>query len=574
MADFEVQNSDRSPANLFIVGSMKCGTTILFDFLTSHEEVAGGDTKEIHFFSLYHEKGEAWYAERFNNSGHARYYLDASPTYFDMCLDIPTAERIKDSCPNAKIILLIRNPIERAASQFNHLKKINKLPFLQELTFDDMISRSWPEQNARELENTRAMLVNFSRYEKKIEKFVQVFGYENVMAIHNDDLRAAGDVVVDQVFDFLGLKTPAGVDFSQQLYKHGSDKIKLSQENFFSLLKELGDDYYRACQIVSVQRPHSSQSDKSFNQPVGALVGEVGVGEDGWLFLATGSNNVLEMYLEDAEVHGDVCNRWHGIIKERSERLALTGADYYHVMLPEKMTALGEKLHWPIDNRRSRGKTFSETAPESIRKNIVNFIPYLLSLPEREKYFLKTDSHWNHYGAFLCYQLICSTLGFKIRNELIQRPKSTGELVFDLGVKLPDTPVERAAFAQYRADARLVNDEGLVSYKRANNLENEGSLHTGSLVEFENSEAPNKRRIIIFGDSFCEYRDHLLTALLAETFEHTTFVWSTSIDYSLCDRLRPDVVFCLMTERFMARSPNDSFNLEEYVAARLAGLKR
>ena len=128
-------------------------------------------------------------------------------------------------------------------------------------------------------------------------------------------------------------------------------------------------------------------------------------------------------------------------------------------------------------------------------------------------------------------------------------------------------------FFQYREDAKLISDEGLVRYKKTNGLENEGSLHVGSMVEFENAAAPNKNRVLIFGDSFCECRDHLLTALMAETFEYTAFIWSTSIDYSVCEKLKPDFVFCLMTERFMARIPDDTFNLSSYVEARLTGLQ-
>lgn len=563
----------RGARNLFIVGSMNCDTTILFDFLTGHSGISGGDTKEIRLFSLNYDKGTDWHWERLEHSDEGPYYLDASPTCFDMCLDVPAAERINEFCPNAKVIILIRNPIERAASHFNHLRTIKKLPFLQGVTFDDVIARQWPACDSKDLESVRSMLIGFSRYEKKIEKFVEIFGYDNVIVIHNDDLRASEESVVSQVFDFLEMDVPQGVDFSKPRYNHETE-ITLSRETFFSLLEELGDDYYRACKIVKVRRLIAYEMSREFNQPVGALVGEVGVGEGGWLFLAAGSNNVLEMYVEDEGAHQEVCTRWHGVVEERAKRLSAIGSRYFHVMLPEKITALGEKLHWPIDTSRSRGATFSMSAPTRVRGNIIDFIPYLLSLPNREKYFLKTDSHWNNHGAFLCYQLVCSSLGFKVRNDLLQRPKIEGSLVFDLGVKLPDRPQERAEFVQYRSDARLINDEGLVRYKKDNNLVNEGSLHVGSLVEFENTNAPNKHKIIIFGDSFCEYRDHLLTALMAETFEHTIFVWSTSIDYSICEQLQPDIVFCVMTERFMARVPDDTFDLRTYVETRLAGLQK
>jgi hypothetical protein len=237
------------------------------------------------------------------------------------------------------------------------------------------------------------------------------------------------------------------------------------------------------------------------------------------------------------------------------------------------MTVLGSKLHWPIDLTRSRGIKFNATAPSSIRGNIVDLITYVKSLDGPEKLYLQTDSHWNYVGAFVAYQLINSFLGFELRNELISRPKHEGNLVFDLGSKLPDQPREKTHFANFRQDSELVSDDGLVRYKRAHKAEGEGSLHVGSYVEFKNDSAPNKETIIIFGDSFSEYRDHLLTALMAETFARTIFVWSANIDYSLCEAVKPDVVFSFMTERFMARRPDDNFDLKDYTQKKLAALE-
>jgi len=59
----------RSIPNLFIVGSMKCGTTILHDFLTECPEIIGArgkeTRKEVHYFSLHEDKGTTWYLDHF-----------------------------------------------------------------------------------------------------------------------------------------------------------------------------------------------------------------------------------------------------------------------------------------------------------------------------------------------------------------------------------------------------------------------------------------------------------------------------------------------------------------------------
>ena len=75
-------------------------------------------------------------------------------------------------------------------------------------------------------------------------------------------------------------------------------------------------------------------------------------------------------------------------------------------------------------------------------------------------------------------------------------------------------------------------------------------------------------------NSFSEYRPHLLTGLLAETFRTVLFVWSTSIDYGLVERFRPDVVITEMAERFIKNLPErnipvDGFDLDSFVLDRI-----
>lgn len=557
--------------NLFIVGAMKCGTTILYDFLTQHADISGGVTKECHYFSLYHDKGDAWYLDQFRQAGDARYLLDASPTYFDMALDHPTAERIKSFSPDARIIILVRNPVERAASHFHHLKTINKRPELEHLSFDDLVARNWPATaNPKALETVLDMVLGFSRYAGKITRYIEVFGKDNVLVIHNDDLWAHGAAVMDQVFGFLDLQPPQGSDFTKKKYVHSETRVPIATTRHFSLLQDFGQDYYMSCKGIDARRPVAPPGSPAFNQPVGALLNEVGVGEDGWLYLATGSNNALGMFIEPETEHLAICSKWHGVVRSRRDRLAAIGARHIHMMIPEKMTVLGDKLHWPFDTGRSRGLTFNRTAPADIQGNLVDLVRYFRKLDNVERFYSRTDSHWNSLGAFVAYQLVCSSLGFAIRNELLQRPNLTGEMVLDLASKLPDRPREAPVFKIFRQDSVIVSDAGLVRFKRDNRLENDGRLHTGSIISYRHDAAPNRQRIVIFGDSFSEYRDHLLTALMAETFAETTFVWSADIDYKLCDEIRPDIVFCFMTERFTFRVPADNLDIRAYAAQRIA----
>jgi alginate O-acetyltransferase complex protein AlgJ len=95
-------------------------------------------------------------------------------------------------------------------------------------------------------------------------------------------------------------------------------------------------------------------------------------------------------------------------------------------------------------------------------------------------------------------------------------------------------------------------------------------MFRGVAVQFQNSR-PNcdKRRVLIFGDSFSEYRPHLLTGLLAETFQSVMFVWSAAIDYKIVESFRADIVLTEMAERFMKTLPDDNFDNQAFVLDRI-----
>jgi hypothetical protein len=112
-----------------IVGECKCGTSSLYHYLTRHPQILethgnGIDdylgTKELRFFDRYYAKGLDWYMSRFPETDDNQITGEASPEYFGrtMCL-----ERIKQALPDVKIIVLLRNPVDRLYSHFHHMMK-------------------------------------------------------------------------------------------------------------------------------------------------------------------------------------------------------------------------------------------------------------------------------------------------------------------------------------------------------------------------------------------------------------------------------------------------------------------
>jgi Sulfotransferase domain len=127
--------------NLFIVGVSKAGTTSLFNYLARHPQVCASDVKEVGFFAaLRYEKALGpidGYARHFAHCEQQAYAMEATPGYFYG--GQPLAHGMKTLCPSARVILSLREPIDRCWSWFQFGKSRLRLP--QELTFDAYLDR-------------------------------------------------------------------------------------------------------------------------------------------------------------------------------------------------------------------------------------------------------------------------------------------------------------------------------------------------------------------------------------------------------------------------------------------------
>jgi hypothetical protein len=108
---------------IIVVGAQKCGTSALHRWLVDYAGVSaprdpesGKALKEVHFFTNNWDRGSPWYESHFESTCS----VDASPNYLS---DTRAHERLKSVVPDAKIVICLRNPIDRAFSQYNHYKQ-------------------------------------------------------------------------------------------------------------------------------------------------------------------------------------------------------------------------------------------------------------------------------------------------------------------------------------------------------------------------------------------------------------------------------------------------------------------
>lgn len=198
----------RLPApNFFIVGAAKAGTTSLHAYLSSHPQVFMSALKEPHYFADFDVSRELDnflpvirsrrdYHDLFKNSDGYIAVGEASPSY--LC-DPVAAKRIKSAIPTAKIIISLRNPVDRAYSHY--LMEFNRgtetLPFDKALECD---------LRRREMGwGKAAQYTELGLYADQVRSFLNVFGRDQVLIILFEDLVRDTNGTMQQVARFLGI---------------------------------------------------------------------------------------------------------------------------------------------------------------------------------------------------------------------------------------------------------------------------------------------------------------------------------------------------------------------------------
>jgi len=125
--------------NFLIIGAQKCGTSYIFNHLMSHPQIVKPAKKEVNYFSWFYSKGLEWYKNHFpelhNTDENNKKFLtgEATTNYLFHPL---TPMRVKKIIPDVKIIVSLRNPIDRA---YSHYQMSVKNGF-ETLSFEDVIA--------------------------------------------------------------------------------------------------------------------------------------------------------------------------------------------------------------------------------------------------------------------------------------------------------------------------------------------------------------------------------------------------------------------------------------------------
>ncbi len=228
----------------FIVGTPKSGTTSLFKYLEEHPQVFVPSIKEPHFFAFPEVKNTYYKTKIINNKPdylklykQAKSFKAAGDFSTSYLKNSKTAQRIYDFNPQAKIIIVLRNPVERAISHY--LMDYNlgyvKAPLKEIITY--------PKKHALFYNQ----YISLGEYEAQIQKYTQVFPKEQILIFSSNQFFNNTQKVLQNVFQFLEIKEDISINLGQKHNQYNVPKYsfvqKLTQSSTLIKLKNLVPEF-------------------------------------------------------------------------------------------------------------------------------------------------------------------------------------------------------------------------------------------------------------------------------------------------------------------------------------------
>jgi hypothetical protein len=203
--------------DFLIVGAQKCGTTSLYEYLAEHPQVMPALTKEVHYFDVRYPRGMSWYRAHFGLRRPGRITGEASPYY----LFHPAApQRIKSDVPRAKLIVMLRDPAERAVSHYHHSVDWG----FETLSLEDAIrheperldgeaSRIASDPTYRGLDYQHLSYLSRGVYADQLELWLSLFPREQMLVLNSHDFFDDPATGFNRVLDFLELPPQSRTEY-------------------------------------------------------------------------------------------------------------------------------------------------------------------------------------------------------------------------------------------------------------------------------------------------------------------------------------------------------------------------
>ncbi|EKD32652.1 MAG: sulfotransferase [uncultured bacterium] len=245
------------------IGVHKGGTSWIHACLYEHPQIFMPPDKELHFFSRNYEKGIEWYLNHFKLRGSNQICGEISPTYMHS-IDAP--DRIFNYNKKIKLIVSLRNPVDRALSAYKYAKQIGEIK---------------PSTSFETALNQDPAYIEYGLYGKQLERYLNFFDKSQILIVLYDDIKKDPAAFMRKIYHFIGVeenfrsrfiekkvnvsKGVPKIPFIDKLLKKTADTLRsiglghlvwsLGRSRLIELMLEFNtDDFNKHCEIDSAYK--------------------------------------------------------------------------------------------------------------------------------------------------------------------------------------------------------------------------------------------------------------------------------------------------------------------------------
>jgi hypothetical protein len=200
------------------IGTQRGGTTTLYDRLRTHPDLYLPEKKEIHYFSRNFDQPLGWYTAHFANARRTQRTGEVTPYY----LFHPEApQRIAALRPQVRLIVLLRDPVERALSAYFRCRRRDLESLELEAAFaaeHDRLAdaeRTIATPGGRHLSHQEHSYLARSRYEEQLARYQAHFPRSQMLILRSEDFFAEPETAWRQIQEFLDVRVLPLGDTSQ-----------------------------------------------------------------------------------------------------------------------------------------------------------------------------------------------------------------------------------------------------------------------------------------------------------------------------------------------------------------------
>jgi hypothetical protein len=170
------------------IGAQKCASTWIYQILRDHPRIGVSEHKEIDFFSYRFDAGYQWYERRFEHCSGRPAFGEVSPSYFH---EPAVPGRVAAYAPDAKIIVSLRDPVERALSNHRHEVRLGRFSG-PDMSFEAGLANNpgYEEQG---------------RYATHLGRWLECFDRDRILVLFHEDIERSPMDAAARVYEFLGV---------------------------------------------------------------------------------------------------------------------------------------------------------------------------------------------------------------------------------------------------------------------------------------------------------------------------------------------------------------------------------